>query len=247
MTNEETIRKMNAMKLTAMARAFTQALQNKTGGNFTTDELIGGMIDAEWDDRHNRKLKRLLYFAKLRYPVSFEQIDFDSQRNLNKNSMLRFSNCHWIPKGESILITGPTGVGKSFLACALGNLACLNGFSVLYFNCVKLLTQLTLAKADGSYTRLINRIEKAQLLILDDFGLEPLERSTRLNLLEILEDRHARKSTIISSQLPSGKWHDVIGDATIADAICDRLVHSAHKISLKGDSLRKKYAQKLDQ
>jgi len=247
MTNEETIRKMNAMKLNGMARAFQQALTEKTGGKFTADELIGGIVDAEWDERHNRKLKKLLSFAKFRYHASFEQIDFDAQRNLNKNNMLRFSNCKWIPTGESIIITGPTGAGKSFLACALGNLSCLNGFSTLYFNCVKLLTQLTLAKADGSYARLLSRIEKASLLILDDFGLEPLDRNSRMHLLEILEDRHARKSTVISSQLPPGKWHEIIGDPTIADAICDRLVHSAHKISLKGDSLRKKYAQKLDQ
>lgn len=241
MTNESTIEKLNRMKLFGMVRAFNQTMAANAKSNFTADELVGHLVDAEWDDRENRKLSRLLAAAKFRYSASFEQIDFSTQRNLDKNAVLRLGKCTWIQKGQSVLISGPTGAGKSFLACALGNLACNNGYSVAYFSCTKLFSLLRISGADGSYQKLIKKLEKQQLLILDDFGLEMFDKNTRLHLLEILEDRHGKRSTIITSQLPPNKWHEVIGEPTIADAICDRLIHSSQKIQLRGGSLRKKF------
>ena len=169
-----------------------------------------------------------------------EEIDFKKSRNINKNDILRLSNCDWISKGKSVIINGSTGTGKSFLASALGHKACREGYKTLYFNSLKLFSMLKYAKADGSYFKEINKIKKTELLILDDFGLEPLDQQSRLILLEILEDRHSLQGTIISTQLPIKTWHEIIGDSTIADAICDRLVHNSTKINIKGESMRKK-------
>lgn len=240
MNNEGTLEKMNQMKFLGMVRAFK--LFSETGTKeLTADEIIAHLVDAEWDDRYNRRLNRLLRTAKLRYSASVEQIDFTSQRNLNKNDFLRLVGCDWLRKGGSVIVTGSTGSGKSFLACALGNQACKEGFKTLYFNCLKLFSQLKLAKADGSYFREINKIQKQDLIILDDFGLKPLDKQSRLILLEILEDRHSMKSTLITSQLPVSSWHELIGDPTIADAICDRLIHNSQRIELKAKkSMRQK-------
>ncbi len=158
---------------------------------------------------------------------------------------MRFADCSWIRKQRNIIVTGPTGVGKSFIASALGQRACVLGFRVLYFNAAKLFATLKLAKADGSYLKLLNRIQKQDLILIDDFGLEHLDKESRLSLLEIMEDRHGVHSTIITSQLPIKNWHEIIGDPTIADAICDRLVHSAFRIELKGESVRKKFQEDL--
>lgn len=237
--NEGSLEKMNFMKLHGMVRAFKLLLETGTN-DLTADEVIAQLIDAEWDDRYNRKLERLLRASKFRYHASIEQADFISNRNLNKNIFMRLAGCDWLRKGQSVIITGATGAGKSFLACALGNQACKEGFKTLYFNCLKLFSQLKLAKADGSYFKEINKIQKQDLIILDDFGLEPLDRQSRLILLEILEDRHGVKSTLITSQLPVSSWHELIGDPTIADAICDRLIHNSQRIELKGQNMRKK-------
>ena len=239
MNNEGTMEKMNLMKFFGMVRAFKLILETGTN-DLTADEIVAHLVDAEWDDRYNRRLDRLLKTAKLRYPASVEQLDFTSQRNLNKNDFLRLAGCDWLRKGRSVIITGSTGSGKSFLACALGNQACKEGFKTLYFNCLKLFSQLKLAKADGSYFREINKIQKQDLIILDDFGLKSLDRQSRLIFLEILEDRHSMKSTLITSQLPVSSWHELIGDPTIADAICDRLIHNSQRIELNPkDSMRK--------
>ncbi len=239
MNNQATIEKMNTMRLHGMVRAFQLTMETGIQNDFTPDEIIAHLIDAEWDERYNRKLSRLLKTAKFRYQASVEQIDFKASRNLNKNNILRFSQCDWIKKGESIIVTGATGVGKSFIASALGHQACLNGNRVFYFNSLKFFSMLKFAKADGSYFKEMSKIQKQDLIILDDFGLKPLDSDSRLIMLEIIEDRHGTKSTIITSQLPVKRWFDVIGDPTIADAICDRLVHSSHKIDLKGESMRK--------
>lgn len=159
--------------------------------------------------------------------------------------LLRFSSCSWIEKRRDIIITGPTGVGKSFLASAFGFQGCMYGFRVIYFNCSKLFSQLRLSKADGTYNKELDRIQKQEVLVLDDFGLHPFDTQSRLSLLEIMEDRHGRGSTVISSQFPVKSWHEIIGEPTIADAICDRIIHSAYRIELKGESVRKKYAKKL--
>lgn len=238
MNIEENLVKLNKMKMHGMSRAYQALLDTNTNDSLSNDEFIGHLIDAEWEERYNRKLNRLLSYAKLRYTAYFEQIDYRQSRGLNKNKMARFSNATWLGK-ENIIMTGATGVGKSYLACAIGHQACINEARVMYFNCMKLFSFLKLAKADGTYFKEIDKIKRQDLIILDDFGLQKLDTTGRLILLEILEDRYKKSSTIIISQLPINKWHPVIGDATIADAICDRLVHNSHIIKLKGESLRK--------
>ena len=245
MNNEATISKMQKMKLYGMLRALNQSLEAGMISKVTADELLGHLIDAEWDDRHNRRLQRLIKAAKFRYQASLDEIDFNLDRGLDKNMLLRLSSSRWIEKRRDIIITGPTGVGKSFLASALGFQGCMYGFRVLYFNCSKLFSQIILSKADGTYNKELDRIQKQEMLILDDFALHPFDTQSRLSLLEIMEDRHGRGSTVISSQFPVKSWHEIIGEPTIADAICDRIIHSAYRIELKGESVRKKYAKKL--
>jgi len=241
--NQETLRKLEQMRLYGMARAFRATMETKVKHSFTPDELLSHLVDTEWDDRRNRKLDRLIKAAKFRYPASFEEIDMSASRNLDKNLLLRLSEKRWIEKHQNVLVTGPTGAGKSFIASALGNQACIHGFKTGYYPCSKLFKQLKLSRADGSYLKTLARIQKQSLFILDDLGLEPFDAESRMALLEILEDRIGRRSSIIVSQIPISKWHQVIGDPTIADAICDRIVHTSHRIELKGDSLRKKYRQ----
>jgi DNA replication protein DnaC len=238
--NEITLKRMNQLKLFGMHQAFLGLVETKGDQKLTQDELINLLIQAEWEDRENRKITRSLRNARFRYQATLEEINYDHQRNLDKNQVLRFSDCSFIERKENILITGPTGVGKSYLASALGHQACMRTYRVVYLNAQKLFARLKVAKADGSYPREIDRIEKQDLLILDDFGLQPLDMANRMALLEIIEDRHERKSTIISSQLPPEKWHEVIGESTVADAIIDRLYHGSHKIALTGPTMRRK-------
>jgi DNA replication protein DnaC len=236
------MQKLEEMRLTGFVRAYRKMIETGVSREFTTDEVIAHLVQAEWDDRYNRRLQRLIVNARFRYQASFEEIDFSVRRNLDKDQLLRLSSCDWITKHQNIIFTGAAGAGKSWIASALGHLGCQHGYKVLYRNCIKLFDELKMAKADGSYIKEINKIEKMDLLILDDFGLKLLDGNQRLMLLEIIEDRHGRKSTIITSQLPVSQWHEVIGDATIADSILDRLVHSAHRIEFKGEvSMRKTY------
>jgi DNA replication protein DnaC len=242
MNHTVTMQKLEEMRFTGFVRAYREMTETNLNKEFTTDEVIAHLVQAEWDDRYNRRLQRLITNARFRYRASFEEIDFSAKRNLDKNQLLRLSSCDWITKNQNVILTGSTGSGKSWIASALGHLGCQQGYKVLYKNCIKLFDELKIAKADGSYFKEINKIEKTDLLILDDFGLKPLDGNQRLMLLEIIEDRHGRKSTIITSQLPVNQWHDIIVDPTIADAFLDRLVHSSHRIELKAEvSMRKTY------
>jgi len=207
---------------------------------FTVDELLTRLIDTEWEERTFRKQERLRKAAGFRYQASIEELDYQLDRKLDKNLILRLVDCNWIKQGKDILITGPTGVGKSFIASALGHQACSLGYRTVYSLTSRLFQQLSMAKKEGKYLKELARIYKADLLILEDFGLSPFSQDKRLELLDILEDRHGRKSTIIVSQLPVCAWHDVIGESTIADAIMDRIVYDSYRIKLDGDSVRGK-------
>lgn len=237
--NTETLQKMRSMKLFGMHRAFKTGLE--TGmKDYTLDQFISFMVEAEFDDRQDRRIKRSITNAKFRYKANIEEIIYEARRELDKNEVLRLAEGSYIKKGENILITGSTGAGKSYLASALGHQACEQGFKVVYYNTLKLMTKLKMAKADGSYIKEMLRIERSDVLILDDFGLETFDHQSRLMLLEMIEDRYNKKSIIIASQLPVDVWYEVIGEKTISDAILDRLVHNAHRLELKGESMRRK-------
>lgn len=237
--NHELLSRMQQLRLTGMQRAFEGILSTKNPQLLSNDELLNLLLQAEWEERENKKIGRYLQNARFRYRASMDEIDFIHPRNLDRNQFMRLADCKFIDKAENIIITGPTGVGKSYLASAIGNQACRMGYKVIYFNAQKLFNLLKMSKADESYIKETKRIEKQQLLILDDFGLQPLDDQTRMMILEILEDRHGLKSTLISTQLPISNWYEIIGDSTVADAIMDRMLEKTIRIELKGESLRK--------
>lgn len=241
----DTLAKMKHMKLLGMAKAFHLTLESGKNEKFTPDEMITHLIESEWDERYNRKLERTLQAARFRYKASVEQISFEDNR-IDKNQVQRLADCEFIKRNENIIITGSTGCGKSFLASALGHQACSLGYRVLYQHSTKLFGRMKIAKADGTYLKELAKIERQHLLLIDDFGLQPLDAHSRSVLMEIIEDRHGKSSTIITSQIPISKWHEIIGEQTIADAILDRIVHDAHRIEMKGESLRKKRQLKTE-
>jgi len=234
-----TFEKLKTMKLSGFENAYRTIYETGTNASFTNDEIIGHLIDAEYDERYNKKLSRLLKNAGFRQQVTFNQIDYLAQRTLDKNLMLRLQTCDWIKKSKDILIVGPTGVGKSFIACALGFQACLSEYKVYYTTTGKLLDKLLYSKADGTYLSELDKLSKLDLLIIDDFGLKPIDGKTRNMLFDVVDDRNGRKSTIITSQIPVKDWYECIGDPTIADAIMDRLVNGSLRIEIKGESMRK--------
>jgi DNA replication protein DnaC len=240
MNHQATIEKMRLMKLFGMVRTYTACLESNTYQKLTPAELLAQLIDTEYDERSNKKLQRLISNAHFRYQASIEELKYGQARNLHKDVILHLSTCEWVKRGRPVIITGATGVGKSFISTALGIQACLYGYRVQYFNCLKLFSELKIARADGSYQKQMKKLAKTDLLIFDDFGLQVLDSVSRLTLLELLEDRYCNKSVIVGSQLPVDKWHEIIGDPTIADAICDRIIHEATRIELKGESMRKK-------
>ena len=239
MNTHATVEKMNQMKFYGMANAYQTSLQQKHGEQMPLDTLVAHLVDSEWLDREHRKTGRYIRAARFRYPASIEQIDYYAARHLDKGQILRLADGSYLQRNENMIITGPTGVGKSYIASAFGHQACHQGFKVRYFNLNKLFSWMHISKADNSYLKELNKLEKTELLILDDFGLQSIEGPNRLLLLEIMEDRYDRQSTIIASQLPVEKWHEMFDDNTVADAILDRLIHRAHRIALKGESLRK--------
>ena len=241
--NTDTLDKMKRMRLLGMHRAFTTSLEQPEQ-RFTADEMVAMLIDSEWDDRHNRAIERNLKGARFCYKASIEQLDYSTERGLDKNLLHRLADGEFINRKENVLITGSTGTGKSFIASAIGHQACQLGFKVLYANATRLFAQLKMAKADGSSIKELSKIERQDLLILDDFGIQPLDPPGRASLLDIIEDRHGKRSTIITAQLPVKQWYDVIGEQTVADAIMDRIVHNAQRIELKGESLRRKWNRK---
>lgn len=230
---------LRQLRLSGMVKSWEALTETRQINELSFKDGLEMLLVAEQEDRKNRRFERLHKNAKFRYKASFEEINYDPKRCLNKNTITELATCDFITKGESVLITGSTGCGKSFLASAIGHQACLHGYSVGYFNTQKLLMQAKIARLDGSILKFFDKLAKTSLLILDDFGLTNLQQQQQFDLMEMIEDRHGKQSTIIASQLPIGSWYDVIGEATIADAILDRLVHGAYKIELKGDSLRR--------
>jgi DNA replication protein DnaC len=233
------LEKMKQMKLAGMARAFEQTLESGKNERYTPDEMITHLVESEWDERYNRKLDRTVKMARFRYKSSLEELTIDDGR-LDRNQVLRLATCDFVKRKENIIITGSTGIGKSYLASALGHQACSMGYRVLYQHSTKLFARLKIAKADGTILKELLKIEKQHILLIDDFGIQPLDAQSRSVLMEIIEDRHGKGSTIITSQVPVSLWHDVIGENTIADAILDRIVHDAHRVEMTGESMRKK-------
>jgi DNA replication protein DnaC len=236
---EQTMEKLSGMKLYGMERALRQWLEQPKDKDLAPADLVGMLADAEWIYRENKKLTGRLRNAKLRQPACIEDVDYGHARGLTKAVMQDLAQSRWVASHQNVILTGPTGVGKSYLACALGNKACRDGFTVAYRRASRLFDELAQARADGTYHQLLRRLAKMQVLILDDFGLEVLGTAQRKELLEVLEDRHGVSSTVVTSQLEPKDWHGIIGDETIADAVCDRLVHNAHRLKLAGESIRK--------
>jgi DNA replication protein DnaC len=240
MLMQHTLERLREMGLHGMAQALDAQRLQTDAQNLPCEDRLGLLVDEEWMLRQNRRMTRLLQEAKLRYPAAcLEDVDYHHPRGIDRGQLRQLGTGEWIRAHQVALVSGPTGVGKSWIACALGNAACRQGFSTRYYRVPRLLYDLKLAHADGSYPRLLTRLAKAHLLILDDWGLAPLEAPDARELLEVIEDRVQGRATLIASQLPLDNLHSAIADPTVADAILDRLVHHAHKLSLKGESMRK--------
>ena len=238
MNNIETT--MRTLRLHGMERNWKAMTETRRSHELTLSEGLELLLQAETDDRDKRRYERLKQNAGFRYPASIEELNMETSRGIDRGLITNLATGEYLKKGDPVLICGATGCGKSFLASALGHQACAQGYKVAYYNMQKLLLKTKMTRLEGTLHKLLDRLSKTDLLILDDFGLVSLEQQQRLDLMEIIEDRHGRSSTIIASQLPVASWYDVIGEETIADAILDRLVHSSYRIELRGESLRKK-------
>lgn len=231
---------LSQLRLRGMHSSWKAMVETRQHHELSFGEGLEVLLQAEAEDRTHRRFERLKKGAQFRYQASVEELGLDASRGMNATQITELTSGSYLEKGESILVTGATGCGKSFLASALGHQACSQGNKVLYFNTQKLLMKTKMTRLDGSFLKFFEKLAKANLLILDDFGLAHLDGKQQMDLMEIIEDRHGRSSTIIAGQLPVGSWYDIIGEASIADAILDRLVHTSHRIELKGESLRKK-------
>jgi DNA replication protein DnaC len=240
MLTAPTLEQLHALKLAAMAAAWTEQQHQADMTALAFDERFGLLIEAEWRARENQRLTRALQEAKLKLSQAcLEAIDYPARRELDKAVIRQLATCRWVEEHHNVILVGATGVGKSFLACALAHQACRKGYRAGYRRASRLFHELALARADGTYVRLLAKLARLDVLIVDDWGLAPVQDPERRDLLEILEDRYGTRSTIITSQLPPAQWHDYLGEATLADAICDRLLHNAHRLVLKGPSRRK--------
>lgn len=240
MNTNATIEKMQKMRLNGMKRAYESSFETRNQDTFTNDEFIAWLIESEENGRNNSRTERLLKNAKFHYQASLEEISYTGDRNIDRNLLSRLSDCSFIDRNENILITGCTGTGKSFLATALGHQSCIKGYKVVYYNLGKLFQKLMMAKADGSYIKELNKIESHDLLIIDDFGLQAINNEKQMILMDLIEDRNQKRATIFCSQLPVKNWYNLIEEKTIADAILDRIIHSAIRFELQGESMRKK-------
>jgi DNA replication protein DnaC len=240
MIDEETHRKLLEMKLHGMASAFQDVLRDAPSNELSFAEKLAMIVEREWIDRDNRRLSRLLRAAKLNADASLEDVWADPARGIEKPKVRELATCKWIEHKHNVIVIGKTGCGKSFLGAALAQAACRRGCRALYARVPRLVNELAIARADGTYNKVLARFAKLQVLVLDDFLVTPLKDSERRDLLEVLEDRYDHSSTVITSQLPTSKWHETLVDPTIADAICDRVIHNAHVINLKGPSGRKR-------
>ena len=246
MLQQPTLQLLYELRLPAMAAALEEQQGMPDINELNFEDRLTFLLEREKTDRSDRRFQRLLGQARLRLDATPEDLDFRKARGLDRSVVLRLLSSEWIRQGQSLLITGATGSGKSYLACALGHQACRHGLSVRYFRLSRLLGDLTLARADGSYAKLLGRLARTHLLILDDWGMAGLEDLGRRDLLEVLDDRYGRKATLVTSQVPVDHWHEIVGDATFGDAILDRLVHNAHRITLKGGSMRRVYDSTKD-
>ena len=244
MLNEPTMDKLRAMKLNAFAGAWQRQQSDPTIAELSFDERLALLVDAEVISRDNARLTRTLREAKLRFPnACIEDIDYAANRSLDRAIVRQLATCRWVREHQSILVIGATGTGKTYLSCALTHQACRLGYRAMYRRVTRLFEELLLARADGTYARMLDRIAKVDVLVLDDWGLSSIPAASRQDLLEVIDDRTGQRSTVVTSQLPVKLWHDYIGDPTIADAICDRLLHTSHRIELKGPTKRKLAAE----
>jgi DNA replication protein DnaC len=242
MLNEETLQKLMDMKLHAMAAMLREMTTASPADGLSTEERIGLLVDREWGARENKRLERLLKDARVPAGACVEDVACDAARGVDKPLMRSLATCQWVRAKQNVIVLGATGVGKTFLGGALAQAACRHGFRALCIRAPRLLQRLAVARADGTYAQDLARFAKIGVLVIDDFLLAPMTDVERRDLLEVLEDRYDQSSTVITSQLPTKSWHQAIGDATVADAICDRLVHNAHVVALRGGSMRKKKA-----
>ncbi len=245
MLTQQTLEKLRLMHLSAMAEAFLAQSQDLSFSELSFEERFGLLVDREWTMRRDRKLARLLKEARLRLPAAPEDIDYRTPRGLDKPLLRSLVGGAWLQDARNLLLIGPTGIGKSFISCALGNAACRQGLKVRYYRMPRLLQDLEKAKGDGSFGSFLHALSRVDLLILDDWGLTPLTLAEARDLLEVIDERSMQRSTLISSQLPLENWHKALGDPTVADAILDRLVHNSYKINLKGESMRKVIAERM--